>query len=156
MLENAKDIADRLLAELGKSLSVEDFRTDAKGLARLSVPNVGMVDFELYDEQRYLGIFTNIGNIPEDSIELLHKPVELGQMHGFWFSVDEVLSQVFLTTEMPLDGLSNESLQQTFDRLVEGATYWKTNLATIQDTSSAHKSTTDTSSSLPSAGAFIA
>lgn len=133
-MQPARDLADSLLAKLGKKLSVADFVTDAHGLARLSVDKVGLIDFELYDQHRMLTMFVGVGGVPDDVGALLRHPLEYAEMAGFSFGLDGFLAQVFLQATVPVDDVSAESFHRIYTRFVDCAQYWQKNLgAPVQE-----------------------
>ena len=126
---NTKELADEFLFQFGARVGVEDFKTDSSGLAKLSISGVGMVDFEIFDHQRIISLFVDVGRVPEDFSVLLRAPLEHVEMAGFSFCIDGFKSQALLTTSLPVDSLDIDRFMDLYSRLLACARYWRQTLS---------------------------
>ena len=125
---SAKLLADRLLLKLGESLELADLQTNAEGLVRISIERIGLLDFELYEEQRCMAMLIDVGKAPADLSVLLRANLEHAEMAGFGFALDGFKSQALLTAAVCLDGLEFASFREIYQRLISCAIYWRERL----------------------------
>ena len=124
----AKQLADRLLLKLGESLELADLQTNAEGLVRVSIERIGLLDFELYEEQRCMVMLIDVGKAPDDLSILLRANLEHAEMAGFGFALDGFKSQALLTAAICLDGLEFATFREIYQRLISCAIYWRERL----------------------------
>lgn len=144
----AKQLADRLLAKLGENLELDDLQTNAEGLARISIEKLGLLDFELYDEQRCMVMIIDVGKAPDDLSILLRANMEHAEMAGFGFALDGFKSQALLTAPVGLDGIEFENFMEIYQRMIACAIYWRERLR-------AGAPSRESGFSSPSAGAAV-
>ena len=124
----AKQLADRLLLKLGESLELAELQTNAEGLVRISIDRLGLLDFELYEDQRCIVMLIDVGKAPDDLGVLLRASLEHAEMAGFGFALDGFKSQALLVASVCLDGIEFATFREVYQRLIACAVYWREQL----------------------------
>lgn len=152
---STKELTDEILGKLGNTFGAESFSTDPNGLAKLSVSGVGLVDFEIFEEQRMLSIFIDVGRAPDDLSALLRAPLEHVEMAGFSFCLDGFRSQALLSASFHVDGMAFEIFLETYGRMLACARYWRKQFSEPAEKFSQASSLTGGAVSLSQGSSFI-